>query len=139
LLFTTQFRFVVGILHTNYGAYIRQYGMGTSLVTAPALNALSALVIKAYCHRVIRLSATLTSFDSSLEVTCNVHGVRSEFLDEPEPKTKTTSTTSNSQKNAPVYFVGKLIWAKGFDKVLEVQELFHEATGEYLASRFLFC
>jgi digalactosyldiacylglycerol synthase len=125
---TTQFRFVVGILHTNYGAYIRQYGMGTSLVTAPALNALSALVIKAYCHRVIRLSSTLTSFDSSLEVTCNVHGVRSEFLDEPKPTTVTT--TSSSKKNAPVYFVGKLIWAKGFDKVLEVQELFHEATGE---------
>lgn len=106
--------------------------MGTSLVTAPALNALSALVIKAYCHRVIRLSGTLTSFDSSLEVTSNVHGVRSEFLDEPKPKTTLTST-SGSKKNAPVYFVGKLIWAKGFDKVLEVQELFHEATGEYFA------
>jgi hypothetical protein len=122
-----KFKHVVGVLHTNYGAYIRQYGMGTSFVTAPALDALSSLVVRAYCHRLVRLSATLPSLDSDIEVTSNVHGVRSEFLSPPQRKSETT------KPHAPVYFVGKLIWAKGFDKVLEVQEAYHEVAGEYFA------
>lgn len=126
-----KFNHVVGILHTNYGAYIRQYSMGTSFVTAPALNALSTLVVRAYCHKVIRLSDTLTSFVPSKEVTSNVHGVRSEFLD-PAEKRKAPPTPTK-EKLAPVYFIGKLIWAKGFDKVLELQEKYRCKTDEYFA------
>jgi hypothetical protein len=121
-----KFKHVVGILHTNYGAYIRQYSMGTSLLTAPALNALSSLVVRAYTHRVIRLSATLPSLDASKEVTCNVHGVRSEFLDPPQLRKHATTETY-----ASVYFIGKLIWAKGFDKVLKLQESYKSKTEEY--------
>jgi hypothetical protein len=123
-----KFNHVVGILHTNYGAYIRQYSMGTSLVTAPALNALSTLVVRAYCHKIIRLSATLTSFVPKKEVTSNVHGVRSEFLDPAEKRKAPTK-----EKLASVYFIGKLIWAKGFDKVLELQENYRSKTDEYFA------
>jgi hypothetical protein len=124
-----KFRFVVGILHTNYGAYMRQYGMGTALVTAPALNSLSALVVRAYCHRVIRLSETLTSLDPALEVTSNVHGVRDEFLAEPSPDA--APTPEDTAALAPVYFIGKIIWAKGFDSVLELQEAYRERVGSY--------
>jgi len=95
------------------------------MLTAPALSSLSSLVVRAYCRRLIRLSATLPSLDSSTEVTSNVHGVRAEFLDRSEPEKQ------NVEKYAPVYFVGKLIWAKGMDKILEVQERFKAATGEY--------
>jgi hypothetical protein len=120
-----KFKHVVGILHTNYAAYVKQYGMGTSLITAPALNALSSLVVRAYCHRVIRLSSTLPSLCNK-EVTSNVHGVRHEFLEAPVP-------SDDSFKGAPVYFIGKLIWAKGFDDVLDLQEKFNEATGNYFS------
>jgi hypothetical protein len=123
-----KFNHVVGILHTNYGAYLRQYSMGTSLVTASALNALSTLVVRAYCHKVIRLSSTLTSFVPGKEVTSNVHGVRSEFLDPAEKRKAPTK-----EKIASVYFIGKLIWAKGFDKALELQENYRSKTGEYFA------
>jgi hypothetical protein len=143
-----KFQHVVGILHTNYGDYIRQYGMA-SMVTAPALNALSSLVVKAYCHKVIRLSETLPPLDPTKEVTCNVHGVRHEFLDPPvtEPDTMLESKddsansvpTSGTNENvdttkleiAPVYFIGKLIWAKGFERVLELQERYKLLTTEY--------
>eukprot|EP00977_Amphora_coffeiformis_P015447 scaffold4511_cov171-Amphora_coffeaeformis.AAC.13 len=121
---TYHFSYVVGVLHTNYGAYMKQYGLGTSFVTAPALNALSALVVRAYCHRLVRLSATLTSLDEDLEVTSNIHGVRDEFFARPESNT-------DSSKLAPVYFIGKIIWAKGFDKLLELQERYKETTGAY--------
>lgn len=101
---TQRFSYVVGVLHTNYSAYAKQYGMGTAVVTAPALNGLSALVVRAYCHRLIRLSATLTSLDKELETTCNVHGVRDEFFAKPEQVVEDKSL-------APVYFIGKICMA----------------------------
>jgi len=150
-----KFRHVVGILHTNYADYVRQYGlMGTSILTATALNSLSSMVVKAYCHRVIRLSATLPHLDKTKEVTCNVHGVRHEFLerpavvvDEEQATTKDgaraggsehgSTSTSQSEETpksyAAVYFIGKLIWAKGFENVLHVEEKYKAETGEYFA------
>ena len=155
-----KFKHVVGILHTNYADYIRQYGMA-SMVTAPALNALSSLVVKAYCHKVIRLSETLPPLDITKEVTCNVHGVRHEFLERPAPVTKEAMkddeaavvvTVENKGDSAdgggsedvmneladvdkielaPVYFIGKLIWAKGFERVLELQERYKMISNEY--------
>jgi len=141
-----KFQHVVGILHTNYGSYMKQYGMGTSVLTAPALNALSALVIKAYCHKVIRLSGTLTSLVPSKEITCNVHGVREEFFVRDQASSSPTNlglrftTTLSEPANTPpqekcaaVYFIGKLIWAKGFEYMLELQERYRAQNGEYFA------
>jgi digalactosyldiacylglycerol synthase len=122
-----KFPHVVGILHTNYGDYARQYGMGFS---APALNSLSALVVRAYCHRVIRLSATLPHLDPSKEVTVNVHGVRPEFLADAR-KLADDGAEEDAPAAASVYFIGKLVWAKGFENVLELQEKFKIATGKY--------
>lgn len=125
-----KFRHVVGILHTNYGAYMRDYNIGTSIIAAPAIDMLSSTVVRAYCHKVIRLSAVLPSLAPNKEVTCNVHGVRSEFLD---PALPSTDTSSSDVAFAAVYFIGKLIWAKGFDKVLDLQELYKKETNSYFA------
>ena len=120
-----KFRHVVGILHTNYSAYMTQYSIGTSFITAPAIGMMSSIVVRAYCHKVIRLSAVLPSLAPNKEVTCNVHGVRSEFLEVASYENGT------HDQRASVYFIGKLIWAKGFDKLLEMQEIFKHDTGEY--------
>lgn len=100
--------------------------MGASLITAPALNSLSALVVRAYCHQVIRLSDTLPTLCDK-EVTSNVHGVGPGFLEEPTPN------ADRDRNLAPVYFIGKVIWAKGFYSVLELQERYFEETGEYFS------
>ena len=76
-------------------------------------------MVRAYCHKVVKLSDTLQAFAPEKEVTCNVHGVRSNFVDAPAP-------TSNT-----VYFVGKLLWAKGLDLMLELQDYYKLYTGEY--------
>jgi hypothetical protein len=122
-----KFRHVVGIVHTNYKAYAEQYGMGAKFITAPALCALNGLVIRAYCHRVILLSGTLPSLTPYKEVTCNVHGVRGEFLDRPA----STAETKSGETYAPVYFIGKLIWAKGFDKILDLENIYREKHNDY--------
>jgi len=131
-----KFQYVVGILHTNYDAYARQYGFGAGLLAAGALHALSAHMAKAYTHRLIRLSDTLPSLVASKEITCNVHGVRSEFFGEDDntPKTSEESKEEQTEEEQPlsdIYFIGKLIWAKGFDKLLDIQELFKKETGQY--------
>ena len=132
---TAKFKYVVGILHTNYSAYMRQYGLGASLVTASALQALSSVVVRAYTHRLIRLSDTLPEYDKSKEITCNVHGVRSEFFDPPDKSDKQTEPNNEDGEEPfepqPIYFIGKVIWAKGFDKLLEIEELYKKEHGEY--------
>ena len=125
---TAKFKHVVGILHTNYSAYMQQYGMGTSFIAASALGALSSIVVRGHCHRLIRLSATLPELNAPKEVTCNVHGVRLEFLEPPEPA---KADAEDHFQPVPIYFIGKLIWAKGFDNVLTIQEMFKDATGDY--------
>lgn len=130
---TAKFKYVVGILHTNYSAYMRQYGLGASLVTASALGGLSSLVVRAYTHRLIRLSDTLPELDKAKEVTCNVHGVRSEFFDPPLPPGKEREDDNDDEilSPQPIYFIGKVIWAKGFDKLLEIEDLYKKEMGEY--------
>lgn len=183
---TAKFTYVVGILHTNYSAYMRQYGLGASIVTASALQALSSICVRAYTHKLIRLSDTLPELDNPKEITCNVHGVRSEFFldndddtreateeDEVDPNqaegdqeeivddqpnedntddsdngeaatssgssSKVTEDNNNCENldeeerfvAEPIYFIGKVIWAKGFDKLLEIEELYRKQTGDY--------
>ena len=140
---THRFRFVVGIVHTNYEAYARQYGIGASLIAAPAIGAVSALTIRAYCHKVIKLSDTLPSFAPGKEVTCNVHGVRREFLEGTVDFNALSAERSNGTSNegmdsptkddepAAVYFIGKLVWAKGFDIMLELQDIFRGKYGQF--------
>ena len=135
---THRFRFVVGIVHTNYEAYARQYGVGASLIAAPAIGALSAMTIRAYCHQVIKLSDTLPSFAPGKECTCNVHGVRREFL-EGKPvdysallaDTAAAADDSLDEKPSAVYFIGKLVWAKGFDLMLDAQDVYRKKNKEY--------
>jgi hypothetical protein len=117
----------------NYEPYARQYGIGASLIAGPAIGAMSALAIRAYCHVVIKLSDTLPNFAPGKEVTCNVHGVRSEFLEGVDLNVLASSSmgagsnqdqqqhdAKNDDNNAdeapsPVYFIGELVWTKGFD------------------------
>ena len=126
-----KFRWVVGILHTNYSAYMTQYAIGTSIIAAPAIGMLSSIVVRAYCHRVIRLSAVLPTLAPNKEVTCNVHGVRAEFLEQTNVKSAAGTDESDEGPPPSIYFVGKVMWAKGFDKVLEIQDHFRTANGHY--------
>jgi len=112
-----RFPHVIGIIHTNYKAYASHHYSG--LVTGPLVGALSAWFVRAYCDKVIKLSDVLQDYAPEKEISCNVHGIRQEFLQVPPP-------TDNK-----VYFIGKLLWAKGLDKMLELEACYKRETGNY--------
>jgi digalactosyldiacylglycerol synthase len=120
-----KFHYVVGIVHTNYKDYASSQYHG--LWTAPALAMISSAMVRAYCHKVIKLSDVLQTFAPEKESTSNVHGVRSQFLKEGMRRAKQRATASKRK----AYFVGKLIWQKGLDVLLDLQDYYKECTGEY--------
>jgi len=127
---TRKFSHVIGIVHTNYSAYVG--------IMAPFVSEMSTLVVRAYCHKLIKLSAVLQTFSPDKEVVANVHGVRSEFIVEGErrgaaaafPKDESNENGIDGGANE-VYYVGKMLWAKGLDKLLHLQEYYKESTGDY--------
>eukprot|EP00531_Pseudo-nitzschia_arenysensis_P001122 CAMPEP_0116120076 /NCGR_PEP_ID=MMETSP0329-20121206/2987_1 /TAXON_ID=697910 /ORGANISM="Pseudo-nitzschia arenysensis, Strain B593" /LENGTH=909 /DNA_ID=CAMNT_0003613831 /DNA_START=250 /DNA_END=2979 /DNA_ORIENTATION=+ len=151
---TKQYNYVVGIVHTNYDQYVSQHYTG--LWTAPAIRLMSAAMVRAYCHKVIKLSAVVQDFAPEKEIVSNVHGVRQEFIAEAvsgvfemnatkevvEDAAKEQSGNLSSAEEdedplassqAQVYFIGKLLWTKGLDILLEYQEYYKDIVGEYFA------
>ena len=128
---THKFRYVVGIIHTNYAAYAQQNGFGTALIGAPTLTIASALVVRAYCHKVIKLSSVLPHFAPGKETTKNVHGVRAKFLVKSNSESDVGDKILAETAFADVYFIGKILWAKGFDSMLEIQDEYRRTTESY--------
>ena len=123
---TQKFNHVVGIVHTNYPAYVRSYGVrGSRRLSAKTIHALNVLVCRAYCHRLVKLSATLPVLAKYKETVCNVHGVRGDFLSDGR------EGRIEDPNSARVYFIGKILWAKGFDYMLKCQDKYRQSTGEY--------
>eukprot|EP00797_Seminavis_robusta_P028383 Sro54_g032070.2 (445) ;mRNA; r:129671-131005 len=100
----------------------------------------SSAMVRAYCHQVIKLSDVLQTFAPEKEATSNVHGVRSAFLEIGLARAATTTSTTDSDESCPanpqnsttaVYFIGKLLWAKGLDLLLEMQDYYKHVTGSY--------
>lgn len=75
--YTRLFRYVVGVIHTNYVAYVRA-SAAHGAAKARALYALNRWVCRAYSHRVIKLSAAVQPLPHA--VVAAVHGVRPAFL-----------------------------------------------------------
>ena len=159
---TKKFRFVIGIIHTNYVDYASAHYTG--LWSAPAIRVISSAMVRAYCHVVIKLSDTLQNFAEEKERISNIHGVRLDFLNEGTKRAERTalSRTVNSKNgteadnkfkspsdveicsdgpidsgsnssDTQVYYIGKLLWAKGLDKMLDLQSYYKTCTGEYFA------
>jgi len=104
---TKKFKHVVGIVHTNYKAYAKSHYSG--IITEPMIGILSSLMVRAYCHKVIKLSAALQSFAPEKEAVANVHGVREGFLAEGRRRAaKGGGNVTAELAEAPkVYFIGK--------------------------------
>lgn len=100
-----RFKLVVGVVHTNYLFYARTWAQG-GLLHELSLRHINNIMCKAYCDRVVKLSAIIQPLPRSL--VCNVHGVRADFLEVGR-----RATWPFRRFNKGAYFLGKTLWAKG--------------------------
>jgi len=140
---TDKFKHVVGIVHTNYLDYVRLEENGP--IKEKALRFVNNVVSSVHCHKVIKLSDAVQEFPKS--TTMNVHGVSPIFLDvgskkaieaskkESEnvemvngplasigrtaPKPKLASKASKPVFSKGAYFLGKVVWGKGYKELLD--------------------
>ena len=93
------FRHVIGIVHTNYADYMEIDQTLPLELKEGSVFAASTLVCSAYCDVNVKLSDTIMPLPN--EVTCNVHGVRSEFLAIGDRSHK------SAEGAAKAYYLGK--------------------------------
>lgn len=116
---TKLFRVVVGVVHTNYLEYVRDSGF-FGPQRALFLSFLNSWVCRSYCHRVIKLSDALQDFPHS--VTCNIHGVRDKFI-------QIGRECGSRPFPRGAYFMGKVLWAKGYRDLIDLMEEHFERSG----------
>ncbi|WOL11872.1 digalactosyldiacylglycerol synthase 1, chloroplastic isoform X1 [Canna indica] len=112
---TDKFNHVVGVVHTNYLEYIKREKYGA--IQAFLVKHINNMVARAYCDKVLRLSAATQDLPKS--VICNVHGVNPRFLMIGEKKA--TEWEHGQQRfSKGAYFLGKMVWAKGYRELIDL-------------------
>ncbi|XP_075490292.1 digalactosyldiacylglycerol synthase 1, chloroplastic-like [Primulina tabacum] len=112
---TDKFNHVVGIVHTNYLEYIKRERNGA--LQAFFVKHINNWVVRAYCHKVLRLSAATQDLPKS--VICNVHGVNPKFLKIGE-KVAAEKESGQQTFSKGAYFLGKMVWAKGYKELIDL-------------------
>ncbi|XP_021892437.1 digalactosyldiacylglycerol synthase 1, chloroplastic [Carica papaya] len=112
---TDKFNHVVGIVHTNYLEYIKREKNGA--FQAFLVKHINNWVTRAYCHKVLRLSAATQDLPKS--VICNVHGVNPKFLKIGE-KIAADRELGQQAFSKGAYFLGKMVWAKGYRELIDL-------------------
>jgi len=124
---------VIGIIHTNYYAYVK--GTAAGWVFLPIVSALVSLLARSHCHQIVKLSGTLQTFAKEKECIMNVHGIRQDFLEEGKRRALAQSlplsSASEEASSGKVYFIGKLLWAKGLDMMIELENAYKNVTDDY--------
>ncbi|CAM9885638.1 unnamed protein product [Ectocarpus sp. 12 AP-2014] len=115
------FKHVVGVVHTNYLAYSSGYSVWGPVLTF-MLRYMNIIMARAYCHKIIKLSGVIQSLAPEKETVCNVHGVRQKFLDVGQEY-------AHKPRTRGAYFIGKSLWAKGYDRLINLLEYNNKRLG----------
>jgi len=136
---TDKFAHVVGVVHTNYLEYARREENGG--VKEAVLRFVNSWVCRAYCHKVLKLSDAVQPLPR--QTTCFVHGVSPRFLGigaeraaraaaaaapppPPSPHAPGAAlaaeppAASAAPEDLGVYFIGKVVWGKGYTELLDM-------------------
>jgi digalactosyldiacylglycerol synthase len=122
---TDKFRHVVGIIHTNYLEYARREKDGERKESL--LRSVNAIVARVHCHKVIKLSDAVQDFARS--ITVNVHGVSPHFINVGRRIAQAASNVGEEAQSSFTkggYFIGKVVWAKGYLELLERVKEYNE-------------
>lgn len=119
---TSRFKHVVGIIHTNYLEYARREENGAQ--KEQVLRWINHLTTRCHTHKVIKLSDAVQDYARS--ITQNVHGVSNGFIEGGRAKAKAIKKEGSAAFRRGAYFIGKCIWAKGYSELLHVVGDFNE-------------
>ncbi|XP_078154821.1 UDP-Glycosyltransferase superfamily protein isoform X2 [Carex rostrata] len=112
---TDKFNHVVGVVHTNYLEYIKREKFGA--LQAFLVKHINNIVARAYCDKVLRLSAATQDMPKS--TVCNVHGVNPKFLEVGE-RIAAERAMGEPAFSKGAYFLGKMVWAKGYKELIDL-------------------
>eukprot|EP00897_Mesotaenium_endlicherianum_P009667 jgi/Mesen1/8729/ME000052S08156 len=112
---TDKFQHVVGVIHTNYLEYVRREKNGA--LRARVLEHINNWMVRAYCHKVIRLSAATQDMPRS--TVCNVHGVSSKFLS-IGARMADEAASGHVPFSKGAYYLGKMVWSKGYRELVDL-------------------
>jgi len=118
-----KFKHVIGIIHTNYVMYARTES--SNLLKELWICYYNKAVVRAYCHKVIKLSGALQVFAPEKEIIANVHGVREKYL-------QIGDAVSMKRLTKGAYFVGKLANAKGLFELFHLLDYVKSRTGQHI-------
>lgn len=114
---TEKFNHVVGIMHTNYLDYARREDNGD--IKEKVLRRLNQWVTRIHCHHVVKLSDAVQ--DLPREKTQFVHGVSPNFIDIGKRRAAAVASDEDENKfNKGVYFIGKVLWGKGYTELVDL-------------------
>ncbi|KXZ47328.1 hypothetical protein GPECTOR_36g52 [Gonium pectorale] len=122
---TDKFAHVVGVMHTNYLDYARREEGGH--VKEALLRHINAWMCRIYCHKVIKLSDAVQPLPR--QETMFVHGVSPSFLKVGQTKAQ-LAATGQKPFCKDAYFLGKVLWAKGYTELLDRLNEHSQRTGE---------
>jgi digalactosyldiacylglycerol synthase len=136
---TDKFNHVVGIMHTNYLDYARREENGK--LKALLLGTINSWVCRAHTHKVIKLSDAVQRLPR--ECTQFVHGVSPQFLEVGAEKSDAYTMARDAARAGAAepgakskqvwprgaYFLGKLVWGKGYTELLDLLEHHKKASG----------
>eukprot|EP00210_Caulerpa_lentillifera_P003787 g3618.t1 len=126
-----KFNHVVGVMHTNYLDYARREENGD--LKQQILKRVNQLVTRAHCHHVIKLSDAVQALPR--QKTMFVHGVSPAFIEVGKKKASLAyeqQETCSTVFPKGLYFIGKVLWAKGYTELMELLSLHGSSSGRSL-------
>lgn len=111
---TKAFPHVVGIMHTNYVDYISRTAGKAAAGTIQQLN---RFLVGQHVQLAIKLSDAVQTLPR--QVTCFVHGVAGSFLKTGD-QVKEASEKQETFFTKDAYFLGKVLWAKGYQELIDI-------------------
>eukprot|EP01025_Chloroclados_australasicus_P056418 TRINITY_DN6969_c0_g1_i5.p1 TRINITY_DN6969_c0_g1~~TRINITY_DN6969_c0_g1_i5.p1 ORF type:complete len:782 (+),score=119.15 TRINITY_DN6969_c0_g1_i5:48-2348(+) len=122
---TDKFKHVVGVVHTNYLDYVRREEGGN--VKEFLVKNINKFVCGIHCHKVIKLSDAVQ--DLPRQTTMFVHGVSPSFLEVGKKMSEEISEGTQEVFNKGAYFLGKVLWAKGYTELIDLLDK-HQQAGQ---------
>mmetsp|Transcript_13067 Transcript_13067/g.32271 ORF Transcript_13067/g.32271 Transcript_13067/m.32271 type:complete len:719 (+) Transcript_13067:91-2247(+) len=134
-----KFNYVLGIVHTNYLEYIRRQRNGG--VMEAWVRFYNQCIVREHCHRIVKLSGAVQDFPRS--TISYVHGVSPTFIEVGRRMALAAVTPGGADAAADiasfqtekpafsknVYFLGKVLWGKGYSELLQLVRMQCERHG----------